>query len=72
MPSCLIESASTDTRQYGRALLKFISANDVGSTGSHQCGFYLPKAIWRHFTCNSPERGKLLKEDVKSHGRMVW
>jgi type II restriction enzyme len=65
MPSCLIERAITDARQYGRALLKFISANDVGSTGSHQCGFYLPKAIWQHFTCNPPERGKLSKEDVK-------
>jgi len=24
------------------AFCKFISANDAGSTGSHQCGFYLP------------------------------
>ena len=65
MPSCLIERAIADARQYGRALLKFISANDVGSTGGHQCGFYLPKAIWRHFTCNPPEREKLSKEEVK-------
>ena len=65
MPSSLIERAIYDAQTHGKALLKFISGNDVGTTGSHQCGFYLPKATWSHYTCNPPEQGKLSKEDVK-------
>lgn len=65
MPSCLIERAITDAQTYGRALLKFISANDVGSTGSHQCGFYLPRAMWRLYTKNRPQDGRTLKENVQ-------
>jgi type II restriction enzyme len=65
MSSCLIERAITDAQFHGKALLKFISANDVGKTGSHQCGFYLPKASWRHYTKNRPQPGEKLKENVK-------
>ena len=28
------------------AFCKFISANDVGVTGAHQAGFYIPKNCW--------------------------
>ena len=28
------------------AFCKFISANDVGATGAHQAGFYIPKNCW--------------------------
>jgi len=37
------EALVADAREHGNALLKFISANDVGLTGGHQCGFYLPE-----------------------------
>lgn len=54
-PFC--ERAIDDALTYGRAILKFISANDVGLTGGHQYGFYLPKKIWNVFTPNPPEKG---------------
>lgn len=54
-PMC--ERAVEDTTKYGKAILKFISANDVGLTGGHQYGFYLPKAIWQAFTPHPPEKG---------------
>lgn len=61
-PTC--ERAITDALRYGNALLKFISANDVGETGGHQCGFYLPKLSWEMFTPYPPEKGRLDKHPV--------
>ena len=46
-------------------LLKTISANDAGMTGSHQCGFYLPKAVWKHFTRIPPIKGTKKKESLE-------
>ena len=56
-PAC--ERAIDDSVQYGKALLKFISANDVGLTKSHQSGYYLPKdpGVWPLFTPHPPSRG---------------
>jgi hypothetical protein len=49
----------------GNAILKFISPNDVGLTGGHQCGFYLPKSVWQMFTPHKPEKGKNHETEVK-------
>lgn len=57
MPSPACEQAIQDAQRVGRALLKFISPNDVGLTGSHQKGYYLPKAAWRVFTPFPPTKG---------------
>jgi hypothetical protein len=54
-PSC--EKAVEEALRYGRALLEFISANDTGKTGSHQCGFYLPKRLWRMYSPQAPTKG---------------
>lgn len=51
------ERALNDALGIGRALLKFISANDAGMTGSHQYGFYLPLAVWKMFTPQPPTDG---------------
>ena len=64
MPSPQCEKAINDGLQHGNAILKFISPNDVGITGSHQCGFYLPKSAWEMFTPHPPERGSLEKHRV--------
>lgn len=58
MNSPICEQAIYNATRYGKAILKFISPNDVGKTGSHQCGFYLPKAIWTAYTPYPPEKGK--------------
>lgn len=65
-PSC--EKAIDEVLGYGNAILKFISPNDVGITGSHQCGFYLPKSVWEMFTPHAPEKGRLDKHTVS----IVW
>lgn len=62
------ERTIEDIRRHGKALLKFISANDTGLTQSHQCGFYLPKAAWEHFTPHPPEKGRNDKHKV----RITW
>ncbi len=64
MLSTQCEQAVTNALRYGNALLKFISANDVGLTHGHQCGFYLPKAMWKLFTPHPPEAGKNSKHKV--------
>lgn len=58
MPSPAAERAVADAQRVGRAVLKFISPNDVGLTGSHQLGYYLPKPVWKTFTPFPPERGR--------------
>jgi hypothetical protein len=44
------ERATEDAVNTGKAILKFISPNDVGLTGGHQCGYYLPKKVWQIFS----------------------
>ena len=70
-PSAFAEAAIDAAKAHGRAVLKFISPNDVGDTGSHQCGYLLPKHAWQAFTSIPPE--KILgdtnpKEDVS----VIW
>jgi len=62
-PHC--ERAIEDALKHGNALLKFISRNNVGLTGSHECGFYLPKIVHGLFTPNPPDRGKNTKHELK-------
>src|SRR5215204_218541 len=57
MPSLFCERAIENATRYGNALLKFISPNDVGETGGHQCGFYLPKNAYQMFTPYAPIKG---------------
>jgi len=52
------ERAIHDAIAQGTALLKYISPNDVGATGSHQSGYYLPKKLWSHFTPYGPVKGR--------------
>jgi hypothetical protein len=55
-PDC--ERAIAESVRVGNAIVKFISPNDVGLTGGHQCGYYLPKAVWQMFSPHKPEKGK--------------
>jgi type II restriction enzyme len=68
MPSPLAEKAIEEAQLVGKAILKFISANDCGLTGSHQAGFYLPKAVWQLYAPFPPEKGKTEKSNVQ----IVW
>jgi type II restriction enzyme len=68
MPSAACEQAIADAQRVGRAVLKFISPNDVGLTGSHQRGYYLPKAIWHAFSAFPPTKDANNDQSVKA----VW
>lgn len=63
-PNC--EAAVEAAQTSGNALLKFISANDVGITGTHQCGFYLPRedGVWQLFTAQPPNKEEFNKAIV--------
>ena len=71
MPSPLVERAVIDALDNNNAILKFISPNDTGLTGGHQCGYYLPRKAWRTFTPHAPERGRNAEHlvEVVWHGR---
>lgn len=64
-PEC--ERAIEDAVRYGNALLKFISPNDVGLTGGHQWGYYVPKRddVWPHFTPQPPTKGVNHTQPIK-------
>jgi hypothetical protein len=57
MQSLFCEKAIEDALKYKKAILKIISPNDVGVTGGHQSGYYLPKEVWHLFTPQSPQKG---------------
>lgn len=65
MATAIGERATSDAVRVGNAILKFISANDVGQTGGHQCGYYLPKAVWQMFTQHPPQRGRNSETEVE-------
>jgi len=56
MASSIADRAISDARRFGNALLKFISPNNVGQTGSHECGYYLPKSAWELYTQHPPDK----------------
>lgn len=58
------ERALLDALAAGKALAKFISPNDVGLTGGHQYGFYLPKKVWEAFSPNPPVDGQNSHHEV--------
>src|SRR5690349_1161055 len=64
MQSPFCERAIQNAVLFENALLKFISPNDVGLTGGHQCGFYLPKSAYEIFTPQPPTRGVVTKHHV--------
>ena len=60
-----ITKAIEDSLKHSNALLKFISPNNVGDTGSHECGFYLPKPVWKAYTKYPPEKDVNYEEKIK-------
>jgi hypothetical protein len=59
------DQAASEALKVGRALCKIISRNDVGATGAHQCGFYLPKQAWELFSPSPPTRGHNFESSVE-------
>lgn len=80
MMSPMCERAIEDATRYKKAILKFISANDVDLTGGHQGGYYLPKEVWHLFTPHEPIKGVNKEHNVvvtwqdgrKTHSKVKW
>lgn len=80
MQSPFCERAIENAVTYGNALLKFISPNDVGITGGHQYGFYLPIRVHEMFTPHPPIIGENKKhlvtiewqDDVITDSVITW
>lgn len=53
----ILSVASSTVRKAQVAFCRFITANDVGATGAHQAGFYIPKHAWSLAFDNPAERG---------------
>lgn len=62
-------------------LYKFISANDAGSTGSHQSGIYLPHSSWPFYFDSEGIKGKNKDrfvtinweaDDFETKSRFIW
>lgn len=79
MPS-LSDTVIQTAINYGAALLKFVSPNDCGLTGSHQRGFYLPKNAWEIFSSIPPVSGQNHEQDIRiewqdariTHSKIKW
>lgn len=80
MPSLVCEDAINHALRRGVAIVKFVSANEVGLTGSHQWGFYLPKSGWRTYTPYAPIKGRVDKHCLsvtwpdgrRTHSVVTW
>ena len=53
----ILTLATNKVRQSKAALCKFITANDTGSTGGHQCGFHISKEAWSMFLDTEATKG---------------
>jgi hypothetical protein len=80
MSSLACERAIAEALRVGNAILKFISPNDVGLTGGHQWGYYLPKSLWKTFSPHAPKKGinadspvqVIWNDDIVTNSRVTW
>jgi hypothetical protein len=65
MVSPIASRAIADAFNFGKALLKYITPNDLGLTGSHQYGYYLPRPAWDIYSPFPPINGENKEHAVK-------
>ena len=53
----ILYSAINKVHQAQAALCKFITANDTGTTGGHQCGYHISKEAWSMFLDTEATKG---------------
>lgn len=78
--SDLLTSAVNRTETSVLTFAKFLSPNDTGLTGGHQCGIYIPKAsvslIFRNAFPKGENRERwadiVWNDDTKTHSRFVY
>lgn len=63
----ILSSAISKVQQSNAALCKFITANDTGSTGGHQCGYHISKEAWSLFLDVEAVRGYNIDIPIRIH-----
>lgn len=61
----LLENAINSVRESQKAFCRYITANDVGSTGSHQSGFYIPKGAYSLLFDNPGTKGNNMDRQIR-------
>lgn len=63
----ILNLATSKVQQSRAALCKFITANDTGTTGGHQCGYHVSKEAWSMFLDEEPARGTNVDIPIRIH-----
>lgn len=63
----ILSLAIDKVQQSKSAICKFITANDTGSTGGHQCGYHVSKEAWSMFLDEEPDRGNNIDIPIRIH-----
>ena len=67
----ILNLVTNKVQQAKSALCKFITANDTGSTGGHQCGFHISKEAWAMFLDSEPTKGANIDIPIVDSNTMV-
>ncbi len=60
----VFDALSIDLETENQVFAKFISANDAGSTGTHQCGIYFPSSAWSFLFDRQGEKDENLERQI--------
>ena len=63
----ILNLATTKVQQSRAALCKFITANDTGTTGGHQCGYHVSKDAWSMFLEKEGTKGSNIDIPIRIH-----
>ncbi|MCC5910036.1 MAG: restriction endonuclease [Clostridiaceae bacterium] len=76
----ILEKAISACQEHPLAFCKFIAANDVGATGAHQSGIYIPKSAYRILFDVAGHKGEnkdsfvkiKWQDDFETESRFIW
>lgn len=63
----ILNLAISKVQQAQAALCKFVTANDTGSTGGHQCGYHISKEAWSMFLDEEAIKGSNIDIPIRIH-----
>ena len=63
----ILNIAISKVQQSRAALCKFITANDTGTTGGHQCGYHVSKDAWSMFLDEEATKGSNIDIPIRIH-----
>ena len=63
----ILNIATSKVQQSKAALCKFITANDTGTTGGHQCGYHVSKDAWSMFLNEEATKGSNIDIPIRIH-----